>query len=212
MRPGETDANKKTIYFKVFDVDGLPCSGEVDEAAVWVPGAGEIQVNRDQAGYTNTAGTFNHIADGDYYYTFANAEISGATEGTILFRAKEVGVIRTQTVIVPLRFDTDDVAADVGDVAADVIAMQTDVDAISGAQAIIMGLMHRNAVIDNHTYDLTTGECLSARVRVFADETAAGAAVTGAADDADGEILRFLMTAALDINGQVERYQYVSDP
>jgi len=104
MRPGETDPNKKRIYFPLFDADGLPASGEVDEGAIWVPVAGEVQVNRDEAGYGDVVdlAAFSHRGNGFYRYEYDDTEIAGTTEGVILLRCKDLAAIRTQVVATPL--------------------------------------------------------------------------------------------------------------
>lgn len=102
IAPGETDPLKKTITFMVYTDAGLPASGNVGEGAVYSPLLGEIQVNKNLAGYVNAIGTFAHIADGKYRYVFHDDEVSGSTEGYVLFRLKTVG-FRTLTVETPLR-------------------------------------------------------------------------------------------------------------
>ncbi len=104
IKPGETDVLKKTITFMVYDSTGLPASGNVGEAAVVSPASGELQVNKNLAGYVNAAGTFAHIADGKYRYVFDDTEVSGSTEGYALLRLKVSGY-RTNTQEVILRFN-----------------------------------------------------------------------------------------------------------
>lgn len=155
IKPGETDNDKKTIYLRIYDEDNLPASGEIGEGAVCFPSASEKQVNRDLAGYTNAAGTFNHVGDGLYSYVFDNAEVSEAGgEGTTLFRVKSTG-FKTATVSVPINYGNVDtiqsaavtsiqsglatssalasVASAVVDVDGDIAAMQSDVDAIASS-------------------------------------------------------------------------------
>jgi hypothetical protein len=72
----------------------------------------------------------------------------------------------------------------------------------------IAGLLLKNAVIDERTY--VGGNLTAARIRVFADATAAGAATTDAADDADGEIRRYQMTATYS-GSDLTRYQLVRE-
>lgn len=109
MRPGETDAKKKRIFFNIFDTDGFICSGEVGEGAVFVPIAAELKISRDEVAYAAaTLSNFAHLGDGLYRYEFDNAEIAGATEGEITLRVKKIGTIRTVTVTTPLRFDNVD--------------------------------------------------------------------------------------------------------
>ena len=187
MRPGETNAAKREIIFPVFDLDGLPASGESGEGAVWTPIAGELQISFNEAAYANgTIANFTHLADGVYRYRFETSELPASTEGAIRLRCKDqtpVTGIRTQTIVTPIRYDVDDVLA----------------------------LLHHNAVIDNHTWDQDL--LIGARVRVFADDTTALAATIGAADDADGELMRFAITSAEDVGlaGKPDRYFFVRE-
>jgi len=103
---GETDDDKKTITFSIYTSEGLPASGDTGEGAVCAPGAAEKQTNRDFGGWINAGGTFAHIADGKYKYTFSNTEVqSSGGEGNILFRVKVTGY-RVMEVRVPIRSAT----------------------------------------------------------------------------------------------------------
>lgn len=55
-----------------------------------------------------------------------------------------------------------------------------------------LGLMHENSTDDLHVY--SSSKLTSCRKRVFASKAAALAATPGAADNADGEIARYLLT------------------
>lgn len=61
-----------------------------------------------------------------------------------------------------------------------------------------------NHVMDLFVYNATTGFLESCRKRVFASAAAAAAATTDAADDADGEIARFVMTAVDNGTGKLQ--------
>jgi hypothetical protein len=61
------------------------------------------------------------------------------------------------------------------------------------------GASHENSVIDNITWG-SSNIVVVARERVFASAAAANAAVPGHADNADGEIRRYTITA-VDITG-----------
>ncbi len=145
IAPGETDADRKTIYFRIYDSTGLPASGNVGEGAVCSPGAAEKQVNRDLAGFVNAAGTFAHVADGLYKYTFDDTEVSLAGgDGNTIFRTKVTG-FRVSSVPVKIRSDADTVITSVtsvstklgtpagASVSADIAAVQTKLGTPTGA-------------------------------------------------------------------------------
>ena len=71
-----------------------------------------------------------------------------------------------------------------------------------------LGLLHDNSVVDNQVYGAFG--ITSARVRVFASAGAAGAATKGAADDADGEVYRYVIAATYDVNG-LDDYRLVRE-
>lgn len=91
----ETNSLLRTVEFPIFDVDGLPCSGETGEGAVYTLAAGEMKV-RANGGSWNvpTNYTLTHLGDGIYQFVFAQAEV---VKGLIDVRVKKIGTIRTQT-------------------------------------------------------------------------------------------------------------------
>lgn len=204
MKPGETDTNKKTVYFKIFDIDGLPASGKTDEGAVFTPIAGELQYNRDLAGYTNaTLGNFAHVSDGDYKYTFADAEITGTTEGTVLLRVKRdpptANPIRTQTVPVPLLYNNLErwlgatpaalssglvqcnapTAASIRDAILDeLLSGHSVVGSVADGIAIAAGLLQGNFMMDDVNNSNPDGQT-AARIRIWRTAAAMAAATVG---------------------------------
>lgn len=84
-----------------------------------------------------------------------------------------------------------------GYIDTEVADIQTRVIALQAAVARVLGLAHENAMLDNHTY--SAGKLTGARLRVFADATALGAAVAGHADGTDSETQRY--TIAVTYSG-----------
>lgn len=78
--------------------------------------------------------------------------------------------------------------------------------------AKVLGLLHLNSVIDEHTFD-DNDLLVSARLRVFADATIAESAITDEPDDAHGETHRFAITAIEndDDDGLPKRYQLIEE-
>lgn len=91
------------------------------------------------------------------------------------------------------------------------VAIESDekLDDIKSLIGDIAGLLHRNALVDNVSY--TSGKLTAARVRVFADSTALGAATEGAPDGDDDEVARFLFTATLDGDSLMETFRGLKD-
>jgi hypothetical protein len=69
----------------------------------------------------------------------------------------------------------------------------TTAGTVGDALRVILGLMYGNAVLDNTGFN-GKGLLTSGRVRLFATPAAAAAATDGAADDAQGEWARFVLT------------------
>ncbi len=74
--------------------------------------------------------------------------------------------------------------------------------------ANVQGLLHRNARIDNTTYN-SNGLLTSARRRVFASSAACIASVPGHANNADGEIQRYTIVGVDEGDGTVLSYYEV---
>lgn len=91
--------------------------------------------------------------------------------------------------------------------------LDADISSVGGGgdTSRLNGLLHENALVDKQDYD-SDGNLISARVRVFADATAAGAASAwnGAspADDAEGETQRYVVTATYAA-GRLKSYKLV---
>ncbi len=75
------------------------------------------------------------------------------------------------------------------------------------------GQVKPNSFIDNYVYATVNGnpKPTSWRVRVFASKTACDAAVSGHADNADGETERYKVTATYNSDGTVASYKYDKD-
>lgn len=227
IKIGETNADRKTVFFEIYTSDGLLASGGADanyEGTLAVAAGATLEVENNLLGWTAKAGTFGHHGDGEFYYTFANAEVAvGQVEGTIAFRFQKTGfrnvvarvpllatnISALETKIDAIKAKTDNLPsdpADASDIAASFTATATLIAAVSSALIDIGGLMHRNSMADNFTYDVTTGEMLTCRVRVFANAAALVAAVAGHVDNADGEVRRYTMTGTL-LSGKLETFK-----
>lgn len=187
---GETDDDKKTIGFRIYDAFGFPASGNSGEGVVCSPTAGQIQTNRDLTGYINATGTFTHIADGDYRYTFSNAEVaSGGGEGNIWLRVK-VPNFRTRTLRVPIRNLAPQASvirdAVLNAVRSGFVGTGTVGEGISIAASLLQG----NFLMDTVTNG-SDGQT-AARIRCFHNGAAAGAATAGGTGQ--GEFATFLIT------------------
>ena len=226
MKPGETVVNKKRVYFMLFDsTNGEPITGGFS------PAAGELQYNRDEAGWNNaTLANFAHIWAGLHRYLWANSEIAGATEGVMLLRVNAAAV-RPQIVVVPLELIAVDTIAtsassEITDIKAKTDNLPADpadeslviaaTDAIVAKLDILNGLHQRNSVLDGGAgfasvqYNASK-ELTAARRRVFADEVAAAAATPGAADDVDGEIARYLFVGTGTGTGLTATFRFLTD-
>jgi hypothetical protein len=185
---GETDDDKKTIGFRIYDAYGFPASGNAGEGAVCSPAIGEIQTNRDLAGYVNAGGTFTHIADGDYRYTFSNAEVAGS-EGNIWLRVK-VPNFRTRTLRVPIRNLASQATAIRDAVLNAVRSGFVGTGTIGEGISIAASLLQGNFLMDTVTNG-ANGQT-AARIRCFHSGAAAGAATSGGSGQ--GEFATFLIT------------------
>lgn len=183
IKLGETNAALKTVFFALYTSDGLLASGGPDanyEGALADATGATLEVENNLLGWSTKTGTFGHHGNGEFYYTFADAEVATTQiAGTIAFRFQKTG-FRNQVARVPL-------------VVGDVSAVLTELTAIGG-------LLHRNALADTFTYDPGSGDMLTCRVRVFTNATALAAATIGAADNADGEVARFTLTGTIASN------------
>jgi hypothetical protein len=108
MKPGETDTERKAIYFTVYDSDGLLASGNVGEGVVCAPSGSELQWKRATGtAYANASGTFAHVGDGLYRYIPADAEVAAAQgEAIAVLELKKTG-FSTQFVPVPILYGAD---------------------------------------------------------------------------------------------------------
>ncbi len=195
IKPGETTDSKKTISFPIYTLAGLPASGLPGEGSVAIPGASGVQTDRDLAGYVNAAGTFAHIGDGRYRYTFSNAEVAGSTEGNIWLRFKLSG-FRTVTIRVPLRFGQVDVvaalaAATIRDAVLDAARSgHVAVGSVGEAIALSASLLQGNFLMDSVT-NTANGQTV-ARLRCF--NSGADAAAATAGGSGEGEFATFAVT------------------
>lgn len=201
---GETDDDKKTVSFTIYDTNGFPASGLVGEGAVASPGVGDVQTNRDLAGYVNSTGTFAHVADGEYRYTFSNTEVAtGSGEGNIWLRAKIAG-FRTVVRRIPLRdIVTATKARDavLNAVRSGFVGTGTVGEGIAIASSLLQG----NFLMDQVTNG-ANGQT-AARIRCFHTGAATTAATNGGSGE--GEFATFLITTVYSGPSKITTHRVV---
>lgn len=187
---GETDPDRRTISFHLYTVTGLPASGIYGEGSVCSPAPGEIQTNRDLAGYSNAVGTLSHVGDGNYRYTFSAAEVdTPGGEGNIWLRIRVPGfrsaVFRTPIrVVVPSAAEIRDAIFDAA--RSGFITSGTIGEGIAVTAAMLEG----NFFMDQIT-NTSNGQTVS-RMRCFHTGAAAAAATDGGSGE--GEFATFIVT------------------
>lgn len=72
------------------------------------------------------------------------------------------------------------------------------------------GQLKPNSLVDNYTYDGSKNP-LTWRVRLFASKAATDAAVAAHADNADGEVERYKVTATYNVDGTLATYKVDRD-
>lgn len=171
-----------------FSYDDANHPGDVKYTGLTASNVDTIGQNRFKA--TNTGSTSDcKQRDIIVDVTPSTGDATAANQTTII---SALGVIDDflDTEIAAIKAKTDNLPsdpADASDIAASFTALNTKVDELAG-------LLHKNARLDNTTYN-ANGFMTSARLRVFASAAACNAATDGAADDADGETLRYLITS-----------------
>lgn len=191
IKLGETDDDKKTISFRVYTATGAPASGLSGEGPVCVPAVGDVQTNRDLAGYVNSVGTFSHVGDGVYRYTFADAEVAAGAEGNIWLRVKVAG-FRTVVQRVPVRNTAPSAPEVVNAVLNEMRAGHVAVGSVGEGIAIAASLLQGNYYMDNVTN--TANGQTAARLRCFHTGAAAQAATNGGVGE--GEFATFLVATS----------------
>lgn len=204
ISPGETDPDKKVVDFYIYTTTGLPANGALGEGAVLVPSTGDVQVNRDLAGYVNATGTFIQLSDHKYRYTFSDSEIAGAAEGSAWVRIKRTGY-RTTIKRVPLRFEAPSLttirdaildAARTGHITAGTIG-----EGVSVAVALLQG----NIYIDQITN--TANGQTAARLRCFHTGVATSAATANGSGE--GEFATFIITTTYTSPNKIVTHRVV---
>jgi len=201
---GETDDDKKTIAFHIYTNTGLPASGAWPEGAVCVPSVSQVQTNRDLAGYVNQLGTFTHIGDASYRYTFATSEVAAGDEGNIWLRVKVPG-FRTVVLRVPLR-----IAAPSATVIRDAVLNAArsgyiTTGTVGEGVAVAVALLQGNFYMDTVT-NTVNGQTVS-RMRCFHTGAAAGAATPGGSGE--GEFATFVVTTTYTGPNKVATHRVV---
>lgn len=201
---GETDDDKKTIDFHLYTADGLPASGITGEGPVCSPAGSQIQTKRDSGAYTNSTGTFSHISDGKYRYTFATPEVdTGGGEGNIWLRVKVPGFrlahlrvpVRMRLTIIDIR-DAILSAARSGFMSSGTIG-----EGVAMATAILHGNFIMDQVIDS-----SNGETAS-RIRCFHTSAAAESATFGGSGE--GEFATLIVTTTYSGKSKIATHRVV---
>jgi len=189
---GESDAKKRRISFHMYNLDGLPASGLLGEGKVCAPSVSQKQTNRDLVGFVNSTGTFTHVGNGVYAFTYTAAEVAApGGEGNIWFRVKVPG-FRTVLLRTPLRsaFSTTTEMRDA--VLNAVRSGFVATGSVGEGVAITTALLQGNIYVDTVTN--TANGQTSARVRCFHTGAAAQAATQGGSGQ--GEFATFLVTTS----------------
>jgi hypothetical protein len=187
---GETDNDKKRIAFHIYNVFGQPASGLFQQGAVCVPVIGQVQTNRDLAGYVNSGGVFTHMGDGVYTYTFSGPEVDAVGgEGNVWLRVKVPG-FRTVVLRVPLRIQVP-TAIEIRDAIlasarAGYLVSGSIGEGVSVAVALLQGNFYMDTVVNGGN-----GQT-SARLRCFSSGAGAQAATPGGSGQ--GEFATFIVT------------------
>jgi hypothetical protein len=188
---GETDNDKKTIGFHLYTSEGLPASGIYGQGGIVSPAAGELQTNRDLAGYVNATGTFSHVGDGEYRYTFANSEVSAGSPGNIWLRIKVNGY-RVLTIRTPIRnplpTETEIRDAILNAARSGHVTSGTIGEGVAIGVALLQGNFYMDQVVN------TGNGQISSRIRCF--HTAAAAAAATQNGTGQGEFATFLVTTS----------------
>lgn len=153
---------------------------------------------------------------GDVEYEITHASIV-PTYGVVSVRPAHRAVDFADNFITANKIATDAIDADSikADAATEIGAATWDLTGLSSHRAagsfgevmqVMLGLFQGNSMIDNTVYGAQS-LLTSARLRVFADATALGAAVAGAANNANGEIFRFTITSVDAGAGQFTSYK-----
>ncbi len=118
-----------------------------------------------------------------------------------------------QTAITAIKASTDNLPSDPADesiIIAATTAIAATQTAIAASIAVVQAGLFINGKLDKTVYNaskfLTSG-----RWRVFANKAAADAAVDGHADNADGEVYRFLVTGVDEGDGTVKTFELARD-
>lgn len=137
IKPGETNAIKKTVYLSLFDPDGRILDDEgaaVTNGAAWAvafAGSGitvaDLTVGYDNSAGGAAAGTFAYLVDGECKYIFADAEVAAGLAGggvdarSVWVRFKKNNY-RSVKVRIDLRYDVENTSTD----AIDANALKAD--------------------------------------------------------------------------------------
>jgi hypothetical protein len=172
--------------------------------------AGLTAVYRDpQTGSDGAVALVADGGDGRYYVQLSAGQVDTAGLGWIKVSGATIITYVDAVVVLPLHTTLDAtnlalIAAanwDLADMASHRVA-----GSFGELMQLAIGLMNGNSKIDNIVYG-AQNVMTSARRRVFASKVALDAAVDGHANDADGEIFRFTITAVDAGSGQITSYK-----
>ncbi len=200
MRKNEPTATKRIASpIPFYDLDGNLLTGQT-----FLTASGEVFYynSTTNAWVASNANAFELAGSGAYGLQFTQAETNFDTIlGVKLVKAGYA----TQYLWVPVDNTPDVAVAEIGTLA-------TAVAAVSLQVSRVLGLLHHNSLVDGGagetepTYSITK-VLLSARVRVFASAVALAAATKGAADGADSEVFRYVITGEDIGTGLMKSYQ-----
>lgn len=193
MRQNEpTAAYRLAAPINFYDLDGQLLKNQTFTGA-----SGEVQVYRSTTNdWVNASGNAFELGgantSGVYGYVFSQAETNYAS-------LIGVRLVKSPYATVTVWLSVDD--------RRDAVELQT-------ALIRLLGLHRENSVMDGgpgiESVQYEAGVLISARVRVFADKATALSAALGAANGANGEIYRYLVSATVD-GSLAESFRLVRD-
>lgn len=170
MKPGETDADLKTISFEIFDTAGRPANGVggQDDGAVATFAAGDFKISYDYgASYNNTVALPAHGYKGFYRFTFDNTEVQTSIGQKNIWVKYEKAGFRIAQIEVPLRYiGVDSIANDAITAAAIAAGATTE---IQTGLALAADLATLTGYVDTEVASIkTTVEALPSAAAIVA--------------------------------------------
>lgn len=213
MNKNESLAVNRRIPVYLVDSSGAGVAG-----ITWTnpPASGEVRISQAGAASVNASGTMGVDETGKYYYEATQSETNFDGLYFILdvtAKGSARRFVYAEPMVLPIStISTSSVAAAVWDVArSGHVTSGTFGEGISNIQSsldIVTGLLKENSMVDNTTF--TGSNMTAARIRVFANKTAAQAATIGSSNGTDGETQRYLVTATY-AGSNLSSYTLVKD-